>query len=145
VEVRERREDDGGQAGAYYGAKEANQTLHALYALDNGTVTLDNLGGAKQADLSVEAKVYNLTGKVIDDQTASGITLTSQQVKNKVLTPKTPANVTNKSSATTYFVELTLHQNGNVVDRNVYWESTYPDEVNWTATMNGENAGPTPP
>jgi exo-1,4-beta-D-glucosaminidase len=133
--------EDGDQAGSYYGAKEANQTLHALYALDNGTVTLDNLGGDKQAGLSVEAKVYNLDGKVLDDQTASGITLASQQVKNKVLTPKVPANVTSKSSATTYFVELTLRQNGNVVDRNVYWESTYPDEVNWTATMDGENAG----
>ena len=71
----------------------------------------------------------------------SGISLTSQQVKNKVLTPKVPAKVTSKSSATTYFVELTLKQNGTVVDRNVYWESTYPDEVNWTATMDGENAG----
>jgi exo-1,4-beta-D-glucosaminidase len=133
--------EDGDQAGSYYGAKEANQTLHALYALDNGTVTLDNLGGAKQAGLSVEAKVYNLTGKVLDDQTASSITLASQQVKNKVLTPKVPATVTSKSSATTYFVELTLRQNGNVVDRNVYWQSTYPDEVNWTATMDSENAG----
>ena len=133
--------EDGDQAGSYYGAKEANQTLHALYALDNGTVTLDNLGGTKQQGLSVEAKVYNLAGKVLDDQTASSITLASQQVKNKVLTPKVPATVTSKSSATTYFVELTLRQNGNVVNRNVYWQSTYPDEVNWTATMDGENAG----
>jgi exo-1,4-beta-D-glucosaminidase len=133
--------EDGDQAGSYYGAKEANQTLHALYALDNGTVTLDNLGGAKASGLSVEAKVYNLAGTVLDDQTASGISLTPQQVKNKVLTPKVPATVTSKSSATTYFIELTLRQNGNVVDRNVYWESTYPDEVNWTATMDGENAG----
>ena len=133
--------EDGDQAGSYYGAKEANQTVHALYALDNGTVTLDNLGGAKASGLSVEAKVYNLAGAVLDDQTASGISLTSQQVKNKVLTPKVPATVTSKSSATTYFVELTLRQNGNAVDRNVYWESTYPDEVNWTATMDGENAG----
>ena len=133
--------EDGDQAGSYYGTKEANQTLHALYALDNGTVTLDNLGGATQTGLSVESKVYNLSGTVLDDQTAGGVSLASQQVKNKVLTPKVPAKVTSKSSATTYFVELTLRQNGNVVDRNVYWESTYPDEVNWTATMDGENAG----
>jgi exo-1,4-beta-D-glucosaminidase len=133
--------EDGDQAGSYYGAKEANQSLHALYALDNGAVTLDNLGGATQSGISVESKVYNLSGTVLDDQTASGINLSSQQVKNKVLTPKVPANVTSKSSASTYFVELTLRQNGNVVDRNVYWASTYPDEVNWSATMDGENAG----
>ncbi len=133
--------EDGDQAGIYYGAKEANQALHALYTLDNGTVTLDNLGGTTQSGVSVESKVYNQSGTVLDDQTASGINVTSQQVRNNVLTPKVPANVTNKSSASMYFVELTLRQSGNVVDRNVYWESTYPDEVNWSATMDGENAG----
>jgi exo-1,4-beta-D-glucosaminidase len=48
--------------------------------------------------------------------------------------------VTSKSKASTYFVELTLRRNADVVDRNVYWESTYPDKVNWTKTLNGENA-----
>ncbi|HTJ70114.1 MAG TPA: beta-mannosidase [Actinospica sp.] len=127
---------DGDQAGSYYGTQEANQSLHALYALDNGTVTLDNLGGTTQSGLSVESKVYNTSGTVLDDKTASGISLSAQQVKNKVLTPKVPATVTSKSSATTYFVELTLKQNGNVVDRNVYWESTYPDKVNWSKNGN---------
>jgi exo-1,4-beta-D-glucosaminidase len=131
---------DGDQAGSYYGVQEANQTLHALYALDNGTVTLDNLGGTTQSGLSIESKVYNTSGSVLDDQTASGISLSAQRVANKVLTPKVPATVTSKSSASTYFVELTLRQSGNVVDRNVYWESTYPDKVNWTKTLNGENA-----
>ena len=54
--------NDGDQAGSYFGAQEANQPLHALYALDNGTVTLDNLSGASQTGLSVEAKVYSLAG-----------------------------------------------------------------------------------
>ena len=72
----------------YFGTQEANRPLHALYALDNGTVTLDNLGGQSQSGLSVEAKVYSLAGAVLDDQTASNITLASQQVLNKVLTPK---------------------------------------------------------
>ena len=43
-----------------------------------------------QSGLSVEAKVYSLAGTVLDDQTASNITLASQQVLNKVLTPKVP-------------------------------------------------------
>ncbi|HWG23980.1 glycoside hydrolase family 2 protein [Actinospica sp.] len=131
---------DGDQAGSFYGAQEANQNLHALYALDNGTVTLDNLGGTTQSGLSVESKVYNTSGTLLDDQTASSVGLGSQQVKNKLLTPKVPATVTSKSKASTYFVELTLRQNGNTVDRNVYWESTYPDKVNWSATLNGQNA-----
>src|SRR5207245_8382185 len=82
---------DGAQAGSYFGAQEANRSLHALYALDNGTVTLSNLGDASQAGLSVEAKVYSLAWTVLDDQTASSITLAGQQVLTRVLTPKVPA------------------------------------------------------
>src|SRR5262249_2493256 len=120
---------DGDQAGSYFGAQEANRSLHAIYALDNGTVTLDNLGNTTQAGLSVEAKVYNLAGSVLDDQTASNISLASQQVL-PALTPKVPA-----SPVQTYFVELQLRQNGTLADRNVYWLSTQPDVVSWNKTL----------
>ena len=122
---------DGDQAGSYFGAQEANRSLHALYALDNGTVTLDNLSNVTQSGLSVEAKVYNLAGALLDDQTASNISLASQQVKNNVLTPKVPTG----SPVQVYFVELVLKQNGAFADRNVYWLSTQPDVVNWTKTL----------
>ena len=121
---------DGDQAGSYFGAQEANRSLHAIYALDNGTVTLDNLGNTTQTGLSVESKVYNLAGTVLDDQTASNISLTSQQVRTGVLTPKVPT-----SPVQTYFVELQLRQNGTLIDRNVYWLSTQPDVVNWSKTL----------
>ena len=61
---------------------------------DNNTVTLDNLSGTTQSGLSVESKVYSFSGKVLDDQTASGITLPSQGVMNAVITPKVPAATT---------------------------------------------------
>jgi exo-1,4-beta-D-glucosaminidase len=121
---------DGDQAGSYFGAQEANRTLHALYALDNGTVTLDNLSNTAQSGLSVESKVYNLAGTVLDDQTASNITLNSQQVLTSVLTPKVPT-----SPVETYFVELQLKQNGTLVDRNVYWLSTTKDATNWSKSL----------
>ncbi len=126
---------DGDQAGSYFGAQEANRTLHAIYALDNGTVTLDNLGTTTQSGLSVEAKVYNLAGTVLDDQTASNITLTSQQVLTSVLTPKVPT-----TPVETYFVELLLKQNGTLTDRNVYWLSTKKDATNWNKSL-GNPAG----
>src|SRR5439155_23871163 len=44
---------DGDQPGSYFGVQEADQAVHALYALDNGTVTVDNLGAASQSGLSV--------------------------------------------------------------------------------------------
>jgi exo-1,4-beta-D-glucosaminidase len=122
---------DGDQAGSYFGAQEANRSVHALYALDNGTVTLDNLTNTPQSGLSVEAKVYSLAGAVLDDQTASNITLASQQVLTRVLTPKVPAG----NPVQVYFVELVLRQNGSLADRNVYWLSTQPDVVNWTKSL----------
>jgi exo-1,4-beta-D-glucosaminidase len=124
---------DGDQAGSYFGALEANQTLHALYALDNGTVTLDNLSNTTASGLSVEAKVYSLAGTVLNDQTAANITLGSQQVMNKVLTPVVPK--AGSSPVQTYFVELLLSHNGSVVDRNVYWLSTQQDATNWSKTL----------
>ena len=122
--------NDGDQAGSYFGAQEANRSLHAIYALDTGTVTLDNLSNTTQAGLSVESKVYNLAGTVLDDQTASNISLTSQQVRTGVLTPKVPT-----TPVQTYFVEVQLKQNGTLVDRNVYWLSTQPDVVSWSKTL----------
>jgi exo-1,4-beta-D-glucosaminidase len=122
---------DGDQAGSFFGAQEANRALHALYALDNGTVTLDNLSNVAQSGLSVESRVYNLAGTVLDDQTAGNVTLASQQVRNNVLTPKVPAG----SPVQVYFVELLLKQNGTLVDRNVYWLSTQQDVVNWKKTL----------
>ena len=124
---------DGDQAGSYFGAQEADRSLHALYALDNGTVTLDNLSNAAKSGLKVEAKVYSVAGALLGDQTASGITLGSQQVKNKVLTPVVPK--AGSSPVQDYFVELLLSQNGTPVDRNVYWLSTQQDATNWAKTL----------
>jgi exo-1,4-beta-D-glucosaminidase len=123
--------NDGDQAGAYFGVQEADRTVHALYALDNGTVTLDNLSNATEAGLTIESKVYNLAGAVTNDQTSPAETLTSQQVLNNVLTPSVPTT----PAGTTYFVELLLRQNNAVIDRNVYWLSTTPDVVSWTKSL----------
>jgi exo-1,4-beta-D-glucosaminidase len=122
---------DGDQAGAYFGVQEADKTVHALYALDNGTVTLDNLSNSTQSGLTVESKVYSLAGTVTDDRTSGPETLASQQVLNQVLTPNVPTT----PAGTTYFVELLLRQNGTVIDRNVYWLSTTPDVVNWKKSL----------
>ncbi|MDR0342821.1 MAG: hypothetical protein LBI49_06805, partial [Nocardiopsaceae bacterium] len=122
---------DGDQAGSYFGTQEANQPVHALYALDSGTVTVDNLSGTAQTGLSVESKVYNTGGSLLDDQTAGNLTLASQQVVSNVLTPKVPTG----NPVQAYFVELLLKRGGTVIDRNVYWLSTQPDVVNWSKTL----------
>ena len=122
---------DGDQAGSYFGTQEANRPLHALYALDNGTVTVDNLGGHRQAGLSVEAKVYSRSGKVLYAHTTRGIDLGSQQVRTDVMKPKVPTGRPTR----VYFVELLLRQHGAIADRNVYWLSTKKDAVDWPESL----------
>jgi exo-1,4-beta-D-glucosaminidase len=61
-------------------------------------------------------------------------------VQNAVLTPQVPATTTPPTPAKTYFVEVTLRQHGTVVDRNVYWQSTQQDVIDWDATMGNPQA-----
>jgi exo-1,4-beta-D-glucosaminidase len=123
------------QAGSYFGAKKANEPLHVLYAYDDGTVSVDNLTQSTQSGLSVQAKVYDVAGALLDDETATGISVGSQGVAREVLHPSVPAPTTPPTPARTYFIELLLTRGGRVIDRNVYWFSTQQDLVNWPATL----------
>ncbi len=127
--------NDGDQAGAFFGAQTANKTMHAIYTLDTGQVVLDNLGATSQSGLTVESKVYNTAGTLLDDRTSNPITLASQQVATNVLTPTVPTQAN-----TVYFVELLLKQNGVLVDRNVYWQPTTGDVVTWNKTTGSPQA-----
>ncbi|MFC1416666.1 hypothetical protein [Streptacidiphilus cavernicola] len=113
------------QAGSFFGAKKANEPLHALYTQDNGTVALDNLGSATQSGLSVQAKVYSLAGAVLDDRTVSGLSLTGQQVRNAVITPKVPAAPSSPAQA--YFVELTMRQGGATTNGGTARTVSFPE------------------
>jgi exo-1,4-beta-D-glucosaminidase len=126
--------NDGDQAGSFFGAQEANRSLHAFYALDTHAVGVDNLTGARQSGLSVRARVYSLSGQVLDTVSAGPITLASQQVDNHLGVLRVPAATSPPAQASTYFIEVDLERGGQVIDRNVYWESTQPDVVNWHAT-----------
>jgi exo-1,4-beta-D-glucosaminidase len=129
------------QAGGYFGAKKANEDLHVLYASDTGGVTVDNLTGASQRGLSVESRVYDAAGTLLDRQrTGRPITLEPQQVANGVLAPRGPAATTPPTPAKAYFVELILRQDGKVMDRNVYWLSTQRDVIDWNSTEGNPQA-----
>jgi exo-1,4-beta-D-glucosaminidase len=123
------------QAGSYFGAKKANEAVHALYAYDTGNVDVDNLSGRTRTDLSAQAKVYDTSGKLLDDRSVSGITVDDQGVRSGVLRPSVPASTTPPTPAKTYFVEVLLKHHGHVIDRNVYWRSTQDDIVDWPSTM----------
>jgi len=126
------------QAGSYFGAKKANEPLHVLYTYDDGTVSVDNLSNWHQQGLSVESKVYSVNGQLLDDQNASGVSVSGQGVAKDVLHPVVPAATTPPAPAETYFVELVLTRHGQVIDRNVYWLSTQQDIVDWPDTLAGD-------
>ncbi|HLK42642.1 MAG TPA: beta-mannosidase, partial [Thermoleophilia bacterium] len=114
--------NDYDQAGSFFGVQAADRPLHAIYALDAGTVTLDNLSGTTQAGVTVESKVYDTSGNLLDDQNSATYSLTSQKVVNGILAPKVQT-----TSGAVSFVELLTKQNGAIVDRNVYWIPATPD------------------
>lgn len=114
--------------------------LHALYAYDTGTVTVDNLTGDRRRGLSVQSKVYDLHGQLLDDQSAAGITLPAQGVARAVLHPRIPPPTVPPAPARTYFIKLLLRSNGAIAGRNVYWLSTQGDLVNWPETLNHPQA-----
>jgi exo-1,4-beta-D-glucosaminidase len=129
------------EAGSYFGAKKANEDLHVLYAYDTGGVTVDNLTGVNQPGLSVQARVYDSTGTLLDSQTTDHpLALNPQQVATGVLVPRVPATTAPPAPAQTYFVELILRQQGTVVDRNVYWLSTQQDVTDWNSTEGNPQA-----
>ncbi|HEY3727259.1 MAG TPA: hypothetical protein VGL51_08810 [Solirubrobacteraceae bacterium] len=132
--------NDYDQAGSYFGAQEANKPLHAIYAYDTGEVSVANLSGSPVGGLSVQARVYDTHGKLLDQKTAGGVSLASQGVASGLMHPSVPAATTPPAEAQTYFVELLLSRGGQVVDRNVYWLSTQADQVNWAKTIGNPQA-----
>ena len=128
------------QAGPYFGAKKANTPLHVYYSYaapendpGNRMVNVANLTGSTQAGLTVSARTYDMTGKVIDSKDAWNISLPSQGVMNQLFqVPNPTLPDVNGVPQRTYFLELQLKRGTKVIDRNVYWLSTVNDVPTYT-------------
>ena len=94
-----------------------------------------NLTGQTVSRLAVRARVYSVAGKLLSRSRSSAVSLAGQGVAGNVLKPGVPAATAPPAPATTYFVELQLTRGGRVVDRNTYWLSTQPDQVDWAKTI----------
>ena len=113
-------------AGAYFGAKVANEPVHIQYSYDTRAIVLVNhtLTGAR--GLQAMIRVRNLDGSVRYRQRLQGLDLAGNSAKQLTTLPA----LTGLSS--TYFIELELTSaTGKQVSRNVYWLSTRPDELDW--------------
>jgi exo-1,4-beta-D-glucosaminidase len=113
-------------AGAYFGAKKANEPVHIQYSYDTREVVLVNQTLTDQHGLQARIRVRNLDGSVRYERRLQNIDLAGNGTRQLATLP-VPAGL-----STTYFIELELASAaGDPVSRNVYWLSTQADTLDW--------------
>jgi exo-1,4-beta-D-glucosaminidase len=113
-------------AGAYFGAKMANQPVHIQYSYDTRAVVLVNHTLADEHGLQAIVRVRNLDGSVRYRLRRHSIELAGNSARQLVILPA----VTDLSHA--YFIELELTSaDGNPISRNVYWLADPSDQLDW--------------
>ncbi|MDQ6648426.1 MAG: glycoside hydrolase family 2 [Pseudomonadota bacterium] len=113
-------------AGAYFGAKKANEPVHIQYAYDTHAIVLVNQTLTDKHGLQARIRVRNLDGSVRYQRRLQDIDLAGNGTRQVAVLP-TPAGMSR-----TYFVELELESaEGEPISRNVYWLPTQPDELDW--------------
>jgi len=114
-------------AGAYFGAKKANEPLHIQYSYDTRAIVLVNHTSSAAHALKARVRVRDLDGSVRYDKQFQGIELAGNRAQQLTMLPR-QMGMTSKA----YFVELELESTGGQpVSRNVYWLSTQPDQLDW--------------
>src|ERR1700676_486711 len=113
-------------AGAYFGAKIANEPLHIQYSYDTRAVMLVNHTLTREHGLRAAIRVRNLDGGVAYERRLQNIDLKGNGVRQLTMLPAL------NGLSRTYFIELELARaDGKSIGRNVYWLSTQTDELDW--------------
>jgi len=119
-------------AGGYFGAKKACEPLHVQYSYDDRSVAVVNSMYQPGLNLSVTAKLFDLSlherfsVTVPVDVVADGVTKAGA-FPERAFEPASPA----------YFVDLVLKDNfGKVLSTNFYWLSAKKNIYDWAAVDN---------
>jgi exo-1,4-beta-D-glucosaminidase len=113
-------------AGAYFGARLANEPLHIQYSYDTRAIMLVNHTLNSERGLQATIRVRNLDGSVPYERRLRDFDLAGN-VARQVATLPALAGL-----SSTYFIELELASaSGKPISRNVYWLSTQTDELDW--------------
>jgi len=113
-------------AGAYFGAKMANEPVHIQYSYDTRAIMLVNHTLNTEHGLRAIIRVRNLDGSVAYERRLQNIDLAGNSAKQVALLPAVAG------LSRTYFIELELASaKGTSISRNVYWLSTQTDELDW--------------
>ncbi|MGH8232638.1 MAG: glycosyl hydrolase 2 galactose-binding domain-containing protein [Rhodanobacteraceae bacterium] len=113
-------------AGAFFGAKKANEPVHIQYSYDDRSIMAINHTLHTVSSLDARIRVYKLDGSVRYDKRLTDIDLPANHATRLTTIPAM------KDVSTTYFVELDLTAaDGHDISRNVYWLSNQPDQLGW--------------
>jgi exo-1,4-beta-D-glucosaminidase len=113
-------------AGAYFGAKKANEPVHIQYSYDTHAIVLVNHTLTDEHGLQASIRVRNLDGSVRYERRLQGIDLAGNSTRQLATLPSLG------DLSSTYFIELEMASvAGKPIDRNVYWLSTRPDDLDW--------------
>ncbi|MGC1524349.1 MAG: hypothetical protein WA803_22610, partial [Steroidobacteraceae bacterium] len=113
-------------AGAYFGAKVANEPVHIQYSYDTRAIMLVNHTLNREHGLRAVIRVRALDGSVAYERRLQGIDLAGNGTRQLATLPA-PAGL-----SSVYFIELELASRvGKSISRNVYWLSTQTDELDW--------------
>ena len=113
-------------AGAYFGAKKANESLHIQYSYDTRAIMLVNHTLDSERGLQASIRVRNLDGGIVYERRLKDIELTGNATRQLAAVPALPG------LSRAYFIELELASaEGKAINRNVYWLSTQSDELDW--------------
>jgi exo-1,4-beta-D-glucosaminidase len=113
-------------AGAYFGAKKANEPVHIQYSYDTRAIMAVNHTLTPERGLRAVIRVRNMDGSVAFEQRLQGIDLAGNGARQ--ISTLTALDGLSR----TYFIELELASAaGQSISRNVYWVSTQADELDW--------------
>jgi exo-1,4-beta-D-glucosaminidase len=121
-------------AGAYFGAKKANEPVHIQYSYDTRAIMLVNHTLDSERGLQARIRVRNLDGGIAYERRLKDIELAGNATRQLAALPA----LAGLSRA--YFIELELASaDGKALSRNVYWLSTQTDDLdfphsNWYLT-----------
>lgn len=113
-------------AGAYFGARIANEPVHIQYSYDTRAIMAVNHTLTREHGLKATVRVRNLDGAVRYERRLQNIDLDGNTARPLLTLPAVP------DLSRTYFIELELASaGGQSISRNVYWLSTQTDELDW--------------
>jgi exo-1,4-beta-D-glucosaminidase len=113
-------------AGAYFGAKIANEPVHIQYSYDTRAIMAVNHTLTPEHGLRAHIRVRNLDGGVAYERQLKDIDLAGNGARQLAMLPAL------NGLSRTYFIELELAAvDGKSISRNVYWLSTQADELDW--------------